>query len=242
MQTMKNVKIWLGSTYIIFLGLFLYFLLTYISIEELTSYSFLKSNSEYLINFKQNNIIFSSFVFIIFILGIVWISLLQGFGSPLGLICGYIFGPYFGTLIFSLTFALGSSVTFIVANYFFKNYIIEKIQNKYQYLNDKIRNNQLLAVGLLRFLGGIPTQIQNLIPVLFDVKLKNYFFGTLLGVIIQAFIVCSLGSALEKKIYENDELPKILDLLKTQEIYLPISAIIFLFVLTFILRKFFFKK
>ena len=46
----------------------------------------------------------------------------------------------------------------------------------------------------------------------------------------------------EKKIYENDELPKILDLLKTQEIYLPISAIIFLFVLTFILRKFFFKK
>jgi len=240
MQTMKNVKIWLGLAYIIFLGLFLYFLLTYVSIEELTSYSFLKSNSEYLINFKQNNIIFSSFVFIIF--GIVWISLLQGFGSPLGLICGYIFGPYFGTLIFSLTFALGSSVTFVVANYFFKNYIIEKIQNKYQYLNDKIRNNQLLAVGLLRFLGGIPTQIQNLIPVLFDVKLKNYFFGTLLGVIIQAFIVCSLGSALEKKIYESDELPKILDLLKTQEIYLPISAIIFLFVLTFILRKFFFKK
>ena len=43
-------------------------------------------------------------------------------------------------------------------------------------------------------------------------------------------------------IYENDELPKILDFLKTQEIYLPISAIIFLFVLTFILRKFFFKK
>ena len=90
---MKNVKIWLGLAYIIFLGLFLYFLFTYISIEELTSYSFLKSNSEYLINFKQNNIIFTSFVFIIF--GIVWISLLQGFGSPLGLFCGYIFGCYF---------------------------------------------------------------------------------------------------------------------------------------------------
>ena len=56
MQTMKNVKIWLGLAYIIFLGLFLYFLFTYISIEELTSYSFIKSNSEYLINFKQNNL------------------------------------------------------------------------------------------------------------------------------------------------------------------------------------------
>ena len=240
MQTMKNVKIWLGLAYIIFLGLFLYFLLTNISIEELTSYSFLKSNSEYLINFKQNNIIFTLLIFVIF--GIFWISLLQGFGSPLGLICGYIFGPYFGSLVFSLTFALGSSVTFIVANYFFKNYIIEKIQNKYQYLNNKIKNNQLLAVGLLRFLGGIPTQIQNLIPVLFDVKLKNYFFGSLFGVIIQAFIICSLGSALESKIDQNDKLPKIMDLLKTQEIYLPISAIIFLFGLTFVLRKLFLKK
>ena len=240
MQTMKNVKIWLGLAYVIFLGLFLYFLLTNISIEELTSYNFLKSNTEYLITFKQNNIIFTSFVFVIF--GIIWISVLQGFGSPLGLICGYIFGPYLGSLIFSLTFALGASVSFIVANFFFKTYIIEKIQNNYQYLNNKIRDNQLIAVGLLRFLGGIPTQIQNLIPVLFDIKLKNYFFGSFFGVIIQAFIVCSLGSALEKKIYENDELPKILDLLKTQEIYLPISAIIFLFVLTFILRKFFFKK
>ncbi len=240
MQTMKNVKIWLGLGYIIFLGLFLYFLLTNISIEELTSYNFLKSNTEYLISFKKNNIIFTSFVFVIF--GIIWISLLQGFGSPLGLICGYIFGPYLGSLIFSLTFALGASVSFIVANFFFKAYIIEKIQNNYLYLNNKIRDNQLVAVGLLRFLGGIPIQIQNLIPVLFEVKLKNYFFGSFFGVIIQAFIVCSLGSALEKKIYENDELPKVLDLLKTQEIYLPIIAIIFLFILTFILRKFFFKS
>ena len=116
MQTMKNVKIWLGLAYIIFLGLFLYFLLTNISIEELTSYNFLKSNTEYLITFKQNNIIFTSFVFVIF--GIIWISILQGFGSPLGLICGYIFGPYLGSLIFSLTFALGASVSFIVANFF----------------------------------------------------------------------------------------------------------------------------
>ena len=119
MQTVKNVKIWLGLAYIIFLGLFLYFLLTNISIEELTSYNFLKSNTEYLITFKQNNIIFTSFVFVIF--GIIWISVLQGFGSPLGLICGYIFGPYLGSLIFSLTFALGASVSFIVANFFFQN-------------------------------------------------------------------------------------------------------------------------
>ena len=240
MEKIKNIKIWLGLAYIVFLGIFLYFLLTRISLEELTSYNFLKSNSETLMNFKNSNLVFSSFVFILF--GIIWISVLQGFGSPLGLICGYVFGPYLGTLIFSFTFALGASVTFIVANYFFKEFIKEKIQNNFKSLNNKIKENQFFAVALLRFLGGIPIQIQNLIPVLFDIKLKFYFLGTLIGVVIQALIVCSLGSAIEKKIYESDSLPKIQDILKSQEIYLPILAIIFLFILTFILRKLFFKR
>ena len=240
MEKIKNIKIWLGLAYIVFLGIFLYFLLTKISLEELTSYNFLKSNSETLMNFKNSNLVFSSLVFILF--GIIWISVLQGFGSPLGLICGYIFGPYLGTLIFSFTFALGASVTFIVANYFFKEFIKEKIQNNFKSLNNKIKENQFFAVALLRFLGGIPIQIQNLIPVLFDIKLKFYFLGTLIGVVIQALIVCSLGSAIEKKIYESDSLPKIQDILKSQEIYLPILAIVFLFILTFILRKFFFKN
>ena len=240
MQTMKKLKIILGISYIVFLGIFLYLLITKIGIKELTSYSFIKSNTEYLIEFRQNNLIYAFISFVIF--GIIWISVLQGFGFPLGLICGFIFGPYLGTAIFSLTFALGASVTFIVANFFFKDFIKEKIQNNFEYLNNKIKENQFFAVALLRFLGGIPIQIQNLIPVLFDIKLKFYFLGTLIGVVIQALIVCSLGSAIEKKIYESDSLPKIQDILKSQEIYLPILAIIFLFILTFILRKFFFKR
>ena len=69
-----------------------------------------------------------------------------------------------------------------------------------------------------------------------------YFLGSLIGVLIQGFIVCSLGSAIEKKIYENDNFPKVFDLLMTKEIYLPILAIIFLFIVTLVLRKFFLKK
>ena len=240
MQTMKKVKIVLGFSYIAFLGIFLYLLITKIGLEELTSYEFIKSNTAYLIDFKQKNLFFTSLVFVIF--GIVWISILQGFGSPLGLICGFIFGSYLGTVIFSITFALGASVTFIVANYFFKDFVKAKIQNNFEYLNNKIRNNQFFSFSLLRFLGGIPIQIQNLIPVLFDIKLKFYFLGSLIGVIIQAFIVCSLGSAIEKKIYESDNLPKILDLIQTKEIYIPILAIVFLFGITFILRKRFIKN
>ena len=72
MQTMKKLKIILGISYIVFLGIFLYLLITKIGIKELTSYSFIKSNTEYLIEFRQNNLIYTFISFLIF--GIIWIS------------------------------------------------------------------------------------------------------------------------------------------------------------------------
>jgi len=59
MQTMKKLKIILGISYIVFLGIFLYLLITKIGLKELTSYSFIKSNTEYLIEFRQNNLFYT---------------------------------------------------------------------------------------------------------------------------------------------------------------------------------------
>ena len=54
MQRMKNIKIWIGIVYLILLlSAFLYFLFSKFSIKEITTYNFIKSNSEYLINFKD---------------------------------------------------------------------------------------------------------------------------------------------------------------------------------------------
>ena len=51
---------------------------------------------------------------------------------------------------------------------------------------------------IYRFVGGIPFTIANLLPVLFNVKLKNYFFGSFLGIMPQGFIVTSLGSGISE--------------------------------------------
>ena len=240
MQRMKNIKILIGITYLILLSFFLYFFFSKFSIQEITSYNFIKSNIEYLSNFKQSNLFFISIIFII--LGIFWISVLQGFGSPLGLIAGFLFGSHLGTIVLSITFTIGSSLTYIVANFFFKDLIKKKIENNFHSLNEKIQNHQLLAVAILRFIGGIPIQIQNLIPVLFNIKLKNYFFGTLVGIFPQAWIVVSLGAGLEKQIKKNSEPPSFIELLSSSEIYIPILAFTILFFVTLFLRNFFFKK
>jgi uncharacterized membrane protein YdjX (TVP38/TMEM64 family) len=240
MQRMKNIKILIGTTYLILLSVFLYFFFSKFSIQEITNYDFIKSNIVYLSNFKQSNLFFISIIFIIS--GIFWIVVLQGFGSPLGLIAGFLFGSYFGTIVLSITFSIGSSLTYIIAIFFFKDLIKKKIENNFHSLNKKIQKHQLFAVAILRFIGGIPIQLQNLIPVLFNIKLKNYFFGSLVGIFPQAWIVVSLGAGLEKQIKKNSEPPSFIELLSSSEIYIPILAFAILFILTLLLRNFFLKK
>ena len=237
---MKNIKILIGITYLILLSVFLYFFFSKFSIQEITNYNFIKSNIEHLSNFKQSNFFVISISFIV--LGIFWISVLQGFGSPLGLIAGFLFGSYFGAIVLSITFTIGSSLTYIMANFFFKDLVKEKIENNFQFLNEKIQKHQFFAIVILRFIGGIPIQMQNLIPILFNIKLRHYFWGTLVGVFPQAWIVVSLGAGLEKQIKKNLEPPSFFELLSSPEIYIPVLAFATLFVATFFLRNFFFKK
>ena len=53
---------------------------------------------------------------------------------------------------------------------------------------------------LFRFFGGggIPFGIQNILPVIFDMKIKNYLYSTFLGLIPSVFIINSLGEGMEK--------------------------------------------
>ena len=111
MQRMKSMKIWIGLVYLILLTAFLYFLFSKFSIKEITTYNFIKSNSEYLVSLKESNLFLVSITFVIF--GVFWISVLLGFGSILVLASGFIFGTVLGTFFALVTLTLGSSLTYI---------------------------------------------------------------------------------------------------------------------------------
>ena len=167
--------------------------------------------------------------------------MLQGFGSILILASGFLFGAYLGTIIIVITLALGSSLTYIVANYFFKDLIQEKFTNKFKFIEKKIKSNEFFVIFMLRIIGGIPIQIQNILPVLFNVKLKNFFLGSI-GFVPQVFVFVSLGAGLESQIKKNEEPPSFLELITSFEIYGPIIAFFFLLIFAFLLRKIFYKN
>ena len=234
-----KIKYWIGLFYLLLLSLFLYVLFSKFSIEEIITYKFIKSNSEYLSNIRENNTTLVALVFVLF--GIVWV-LLQGFGSPLVLASGFLLGPYLGTLIAVISLSTGATIIYIFANFFFKDLIREKFINKFKNLQNKFKQKEFIYMLLYRLIGGIPFQISNIIPCIFHVKIKNFLLASLLGMMPQVFVIASLGSGLESQIEKNSQVPTFIELISSSEIYVPILGFMLLLILGLVSKKLFYKN
>jgi uncharacterized membrane protein YdjX (TVP38/TMEM64 family) len=239
MNKSKKVKIILGLFYLIVVSSFLYFFLSKFTLGELTSYEFIKNNRDYFFELKQTNLFLISLIFLISI--IIWI-VMGGFALPIALLAGFIFGKWFGVFLLVISMSIGATIFYIIGNYFFKEIIKEKFLNKFKNLEIKFKKSEFIYLLVYRFIGGIPFALSNVLPCIFNVKVVNFFWATLIGITPQLFIVVSIGSGLEKIIEQNLEAPGIMDLIYSQDIYIPIFAFIALTIITIMARKIFYKK
>ena len=240
MEKTKKIKTFIGLSYLILVCLFLYFFFSKFSLQDLTSYDFIKQNRSYFFELKNSNLFLISIIFLL--LTILWVFPFLGFGSPVALFGGFIFGKWIGTLIVVLGLSIGATLLYMFGNYFLKDFIREKFLNKYQRLEMKFKKSEFIYLLIYRFIGGIPWQLSCLLPTLFNVKVKNFFFATIIGIIPQIFLAVSIGSGLEKLIDQNSEVPKITDVIFSQDIYVPILAFFTLILFTIFLRKIFYKN
>jgi uncharacterized membrane protein YdjX (TVP38/TMEM64 family) len=239
MEKTKKIKLFIGLFYTIFVLLFLYYFFSKFTLQEITSYDFIKNNRNYFSELKQSNLSLLATLFFLFI--IVWV-LAAGFGSPIAIFGGFIFGKWAGTLIVITGLSMGATFLYIFANFFLKELIKNKFLNKYQSLELKFKKSEFLYLLIYRFIGGIPFAISNVLPCIFNVRISNFFFATMIGILPQVFLICSIGSGLEKIIDQNLEAPKIIDLVYTPDIYIPLLSFIFLLILTIFIRKIFYRK
>ena len=236
----KNLKLMLGAIYLSVLFVGLYFLFSTIDIKDLTSYEFIRSNKNIILEYKNNNFLFLTITFFLF--SVVWVLML-GFGSPLLLFAGFVFGKWWGTLIILISSTIGATLLYLLASIFFKDLIEEKLAPRFSGLKKFFKKNELVYFGIFRFVGGggAPYGIQNVLPVLFDVKVKNYILGTFLGSGPAMFVTVSLGSGIEQIIDKNVEL-SFSTVALSPEIYLPIAGFVGIVIIGFIVKKKFFDE
>ena len=239
MQNIKKLKIIIGLSYLLLLSIFLYYFFSKFSYSEISSYNFVQKNREYLINFKEKNFIFVTLVFIV--LTITWVCFL-GFGSPVCILGGFIFGKWLGFIIVALGLSLGAAILYIISKFFFLEFIKEKFLQKYQNLGDKLKKNELMFMIIFRIVGLMPFAMANVLPILFNVSLINYFIGSFIGMLPSIFIISSLGSGIETIMSQNENFPSIIQLISSSEIYIPIILFFLLLLIVFFLKKVFFKN
>jgi len=239
MEKSKKVKLFIGLFYIFTVSLILYFFFSKFTFQEITSYEFIKNNRDYFYELKESNLFLLGIIFISF--SILWVFA-AGFGTPLALFAGFIFGKWFGLLVAVIGMSIGATLLYVFANFFLKKMIRDKFINKFKNLEEKFKKSEFLYLLIFRFIGGVPFQIQNVLPCIFNVKVHNFFWSTFLGMIPSLFLVISIGSGLEDIIDKNLEAPKMIDLITSPPIYVPMIAFFTLLIITIFFRKLFYKN
>jgi len=234
MNKTKNIKIILGISYLVLISIFLWFFFQNFSIQDFSNYEIIKKNKDNLLELRDLNLFISS---ILFLLGAIIWTLLLGFGTPVFLIGGFIFGKWLGTLLIVFGLTIGATLLYLFAGYFFRDFIDLRFSNKFSYFKNKFKKNEFVFFIIYRNIPGVPFFISNILPTIFDVKVKNYFFGTLIGLTPNLFIGASLGSGIEKIIEKNEKIPSFLEVILSPEIYIPLLLFILLFIAGILIKK-----
>ena len=240
MEKTKKIKLFIGLSYFTLVTIFLIFFFSKFSLQEITSYEFIKENRLYFLELKNSNLFLISTIFLF--LTILWVFPFLGFGSPIAVMGGFILGKWVGTIIVVLGLSIGATFLYVFGNYFLKDIIKDKFLSRFKTLEIKFKNSEFSYLLIYRFIGGVPWQLSCLLPTLFNVRVSNFFFATFIGIIPQIFLAVSIGDGLEKIIEKNAKVPKFSDIIFSQSIYIPILAFFGLVLITIFLRKLFYKK
>jgi len=235
-----NPKLILGAVYLIIISTGLYFLLSAVDIKDLMSYEFIKLNKDVILKYKDNNFLFLTVVFFLF--SMIWVLLL-GFAMPLLIFSGFVFGKWWGILIVLTSTTIGASLLYMLVGFFFRDMIKEKLATKFSKLKKFFIKNDILYFMSFRFIGGggVPYAVQNVLPILFDMPLKNYIIATFVGSMPSMFVTVAIGSGIEKVIDQNEELG-VLTVLMSPDIYIPLIAFFLILLIASAIKKFYFKQ
>ena len=231
----KSLKLFLGISYIIILFFFLYLILSNVEVTRLDDFLYYKEIQMNLEKMIGGNLYLNLIIFFIFCL--IWISLL-GFGSPLLITSGVLFGKWIGTFISIISISIGALMLYSIANFFFKEIVSNLLEKKFSKYIHIFKKNEFYYFFLFRLAGGlgIPFGLQNILPVILNIKKSNYFFASFFGFIPIFFIWNTIGSGLNEYIKQADNF-SLINLFLNKDIYLPIILFIIVMVVSTIIKK-----
>ena len=191
------------------------------------------TNLEFIRDFISQNFLLSIFTFLTLYSFLILCNF--PFASILSMINGFLFGTWIGGAISIVGGTLGAFGIFIIAKFFFLEFIKNKFLNKYTYIENYFNKNDLELMILIRIIPAAPFFVQNLILAGLGAKNKKFFFTTLFGLAPWSFIFGSIGQGLDEIFINKTELN--FSLIAQPEYIIPLAFIAFLIVSIILFKK-----
>lgn len=204
----------------------------YVSLESL------KSNREVLTSFVQDNFIMSVLGFVALYAVLTAISFPGA--SFLSIFGGFLFGTLVGGSAITVGATIGAVGIFLAARYALGDALTKKAGPYMKKFEAGLKENEISYLFILRLIPAFPFFIVNIVPALFDVKLRNYALTTFFGIIPGCFVYASVGAGAGAILDKGGEL-KLTGLMTQPKVLLPILGLITLALMPVIYKKFFKK-
>lgn len=204
----------------------------YVSLESL------KSNRAALAVFVENNFLTAIIGFIALYAVLTAISFPGA--SFLSIFGGFLFGTVVGGSAITVGATIGAVGIFLAARYALGDSLTKKAGPYMQKFEAGLKENELSYLFILRLIPAFPFFIVNIVPALFDVKLRNYALTTFFGIIPGCFVYASVGAGAGAILDQGGEL-RLGGLMTQPKVLLPVLGLITLALLPIIYKKFFKK-
>lgn len=188
---------------ILILGLVLFFnskLYNYFSFSEL------QKHREFLTSWTEENYFLASIIFCFSYI----ISVAFSFPGAilLTLLGGFLFGIFFGSVFVILSATIGACLIFLATKTAFGNILEKKAGPFVKKFEKGFQENAVSYLLILRFVPLFPFWLINIVPALFNIRLRVFFITTFLGIIPGSVVYVSVGNGLGE-LFDKNQTPNL---------------------------------
>ena len=205
--------------------------------SEWISFESLKENRAKIAEFRDKNFTLSIISFWIFYVTLVVFSLP---GAAVASVSGgYLFGLGGGLIINITAASTGATLLFLLVRYGVKSFNYNKSNTFNSNFVFRIKNaltiNQVSIMLILRLVPVVPFFLANILPALVGVRLFNFIWTTIIGIIPGGIVFTWIGVGVGE-VFDRNEYPN-LELLSSPVILGPILGLVALLMLPMIMRR-----
>ncbi|WP_335946622.1 TVP38/TMEM64 family protein [Salipiger bermudensis] len=207
----------------------------FFTLRDYLSFDTLSDNREALLALRDAHYLLIAGGFVLAYVAIVAFSLP---GAAVASVTGgFLFGLAAGTVFNVLAATVGAVLIFLAARTGLGATLSEKMdasEGKLSRVRERLRENEISVMFLLRLVPVVPFFVANLLPALVGVQFRNFVLTTALGIIPGALVFTSIGVGVGE-VFDRGEAPD-LSLLWAPHIILPLLGLAALAALPMVIK------